>query len=451
MQITAPINSFSNGFNTQDDIFGRIKLHRFIMKVAKNAPDKSLVLALDDKWGNGKTSFVQMMKSEIEKNHSNDFDVIYFDAFKSDYQSDPFVALTASIYSLINKDEGKLKLLSKELLEIGKKIGAAFAINGAKFAISTLSGGLLSGTSFEKASDTLTDSISSSVEGYIEEKIKTSKNELAAIERFGELLTEIHKESERKIIFIIDELDRARPDFSLDLLEKIKHIFSVEGVIFLLVMNREQFEKSVECRYGNINSRLYLNKFVHYWFSLPKINHLSPDCMKNQNQSTINRYLLNIDRGNNLLTRNGKLINLLSYLLDVNDCSLREAERCYSVFTVLDSPNKIHDYSTDFDKVALAFVAFLKVHNSQLLSKLIYKACTIEELFTNLSLSLSPPHILAEMYILKNILEYHFATEEQLIEYRSRGKFNEFEGGYGRRTMIFEPAFEMLEGFDVGY
>lgn len=451
MQITAPINSFSNGFSTQDDIFGRVKLHKFIMRVAKNAPDKSLVLALDDKWGNGKTSFVQMMQSEIKINHSDDFDVIYFDAFKSDYQSDPFVALTASIYSLINKDEGKLKSLSKELLDIGKKLGAAFAINGAKFAISTLSGGLLTGTNLEKAGEVITDSISSSVEKYIEEKIKTSENELATIERFGEVLTEIHKESGRKIIFIIDELDRARPDFSLDLLEKIKHIFSVQGVIFLLVINREQFEKSVECRYGNINSRLYLNKFVHYWFSLPKQNYLSPECVNSINHTTTKKYLLSIDKGNNLLTRNGKLLNTLSYLIDVNECSLREAERCYSVFTVIDSPNKIHDYSTDYDKVALALVAFLKVHNTQLLSKLVYKTCSTEDLLMNLSVTLAPPYDIPELYILNNLLQYHFATDEQLIDFRGRGKYSDLEGGYGRRVRIFEPAFEMVEGFEVGY
>ncbi|ECH5401934.1 hypothetical protein FPX58_12235, partial [Salmonella enterica] len=210
MRMTAPIKSFSDGFSENDDIFERKKLHDIIMRVATNAPDKSLVLALDDKWGNGKTSFVKMMESEINKNHSDDFEVIYFDAFKSDYQSDPFVALTSNIYSLINKSDGTLKTLCDELLDIGKKLGASFVINGAKFAISTLSGGLLSGTVFDKATDAITDSISSPVEEYIESKIKNSESEIAIIERFGDLLTKICEQSGKKIFFIIDELDRAR-------------------------------------------------------------------------------------------------------------------------------------------------------------------------------------------------------------------------------------------------
>lgn len=449
MRMTAPVRSFSDGFNENDDIFGRKKLHDIIMRVATNAPDKSLVLALDDKWGNGKTSFVKMMESEINKNHSDTFQVIYFDAFKSDYQSDPFVALTANIYSLVSKEEGKLKSLGQELLNVGKKLGASFAINGAKFAISTFSGGLLSGTALEKAGETITDAISSPVEEYIEEKIKTSENELATIERFGSLLTEIHKESGKKILFIIDELDRARPDFSLDLLEKIKHIFSVEGVVFLLVVNREQFEKSIECRYGNINSRLYLNKFVHYWFVLPKRSYLSSDCLNNFNHSTIKRYLLTIDEGNNFLTRNGSLLNILAYLLEVHGCSLREAERCYSVFAVIGNANKIHNMTNDVYKVAMGLVAFLKVHNPHLLSDIIYKKHDLIEIFPKLSITKSHNNEVSELHFLGHLLQYHYTSNEQLKDPETQKRFADIHSFYGRKVMLLENMYELVEGFDV--
>lgn len=451
MRMTAPTKSFSDGFSENDDIFGRKKLHNIIMRVTANAPDKSLVLALDDKWGNGKTSFVKMMESEINKNHSEKFQVIYFDAFKSDYQSDPFVALTSNIYSLVSNEQGKLKTLGEELLNVGKKLGASFAINGAKFAISTFSGGLLSGTSLDKASDAITDTISSPVEAYIEEKIKTSENELAAIEQFGCLLTKIHKESGRKIFFIIDELDRARPDFSLDLLEKIKHIFSVEGVVFLLVVNREQFEKSIECRYGNINSRLYLNKFVHYWFTLPKRSYLSSDCLNRYNHSTIKQYLLSIDNENRLLTRNGPLVNILSYLLEVNGCSLREAERCYSVFAVIDEPSKINDYTNDTYKIAIGLVAFLKVYNPLLLSGIIFKRYNLNEILPQLSISNSHMADVSEIYFLQRLLQYHYTSDEQLKDPETQKLFSDIHGFYGRRVMLLENIYEVVEGFEISY
>ncbi|HHD7242301.1 TPA: P-loop NTPase fold protein, partial [Enterobacter cloacae] len=198
MRLTAPVKKFTDGFSECDDIFGRKKLHDTIMRVATNAPDKSLVLALNDEWGNGKTSFVKMMSSEINNNASDKFDVIYFDAFENDYQSDPFVSLTSKIYSLIKKEEGKLKNLGQELLAIGKKLGASFALNGAKFAVSTLTSGLVSGSTLEKASDVISDALSTPIEDYIEEKIKKSESELVTIEQFRGLLTRIHKNSDKK-------------------------------------------------------------------------------------------------------------------------------------------------------------------------------------------------------------------------------------------------------------
>nr|WP_304186557.1 P-loop NTPase fold protein [Hafnia alvei] len=453
MRMTAPVRNFTDGFSDNDDIFNRKKLHDIIIRVASNAPDKSLVLALDDKWGNGKTSFVKMMSSEVKLNHSEQFEVIYFDAFESDYQSDPFVALTSKIYSLVEKENGKLKNLGQELLSIGKKLGASFALNGVKFAVSTLTSGLVSGSTLEKAGDAISNSLSSPIEDYIEEKIKTSDNELATIEQFGALLTKIHKESGKKIIFVIDELDRARPDFALDLLEKIKHIFSVEGFIFLLVINRNQFEKSIECRYGNINSRLYLNKFIHYWFTLPKVSYLSNDCRMQYKHSTLTRYLVSLDEGNNILSRNSNLTKTLSYLLEVNGCSLREAERCYSVFAVMEGSRNINNYSVDLYKVSMGFMAFLKVHDQSLLDRIINKRVNTKEVFLELNISLKDTAEIPEIFLLNHALNYHFSTDEELREFRAKSNqqtiYDEIEGGYGRRVNFLEKMYENIEGFNI--
>ena len=39
---------------------------------------------------------------------------------------------------------------------------------------------------------------------------------------------------------MIDELDRCRPTFALDVLEKIKHIFDVPGVFFVAALNKKR-------------------------------------------------------------------------------------------------------------------------------------------------------------------------------------------------------------------
>jgi DNA polymerase III delta prime subunit len=50
--------------------------------------------------------------------------------------------------------------------------------------------------------------------------------------RFQGKLKEIITVTNNKTLIIIDELDRARPDYALDLLERIKHLFSVDGLFF---------------------------------------------------------------------------------------------------------------------------------------------------------------------------------------------------------------------------
>lgn len=448
MRLTAPVKAFSEGFSESDDIFDRKKLHDIIMRVATNAPDKSLVLALDDQWGNGKTSFVKMMASEININHANQFDVIYFDAFENDYQSDPFVALTSKIYSLVEKEEGKLKSLGQDLLKAGKKLGASFALNGAKFAVSTLTGGLVSGSAIEKAGEAISDSISSPLETFIEEKIKSSEEELATINSFRSLLTKIHKESGKKVLFIIDELDRARPDFALDLLEKIKHIFSVEGFVFLLVINRSQFEKSIECRYGNINSRLYLNKFIHYWFTLPKKSFFAEGCKIGYERSTLTHYLLNIDQGN-LLSRNGALVKTLAYLLEINNCSLREAERCYSTFAVMTTPEEINTYRHEIFHVAIGLVAFLKVYNQELLLDIMHRNIDLEEALSKLPMSVNKSQEITEAYYIAMLLRYHYFTDEELSSPEIKNEYSFMTGVANRRQHWLETMFDKVQGFTV--
>ena len=84
------------------------------------------------------------------------------------------------------------------------------------------------------------------------------------------------KESDKNIIFFIDELDRCKPKFSIELLESIKHLFSMKGVIFVISLDKEQLGHSIANIYGtNMDTEGYLRRFFDYDFKLP-----SPDKIK---------------------------------------------------------------------------------------------------------------------------------------------------------------------------
>ncbi|WP_299155878.1 P-loop NTPase fold protein [uncultured Christiangramia sp.] len=76
----------------------------------------------------------------------------------------------------------------------------------------------------------------------------------------------------KPIIFIIDELDRCRPNYAVSILEQIKHFFSVPNIVFVLSIDKKQLGNAIRGVYGSdrINSDEYLRRFIDVEYSIPK-------------------------------------------------------------------------------------------------------------------------------------------------------------------------------------
>ncbi len=109
----------------------------------------------------------------------------------------------------------------------------------------------------------------------IDEFWKREDGRRTAMEQFRKLLGEIVEKN--KLIFVIDELDRCRPDYALSLLETIKHFFAVENVHFVLGVNLSELKNMVKVRYGLSTADAYLQKFIHLNMSLPARAGLRPE------------------------------------------------------------------------------------------------------------------------------------------------------------------------------
>lgn len=453
MYFSGALDRFENGFSQDSDIFNRKPLFNLIMNFVNKSPENGLVLALDDKWGNGKTSFLKMMVSELNNNEEFNINVIYYDAFENDYHTDPFVSLTSEIYQSLNNDKSKVERLQSSLVEAGKKVGASLFKGSLNYAINTATGGLLNGSTIESAKDSFSKAINDPIEQYIEEKIKSGKKEKADIANFKVTLESIYQKHNTKTVFIIDELDRARPDFSLDLLEKIKHLFSVNGFAFILSVNREQFEKSIEQRYGSIDSRTYLNKFVNYWFTLPKVSAVEGDFGSRFRTSTTTSYLLNLDKNTHLFSRNGAFLNTLTFLIDANEYSLREAERCYALLCGIDNKEAINNFSSSTYHVLLSLIAFLKVVNPELLTDIIHKRKTKDEVIKSLNTkNVEVGKFSTDLYQVIHLLKYHYATQQELDEARNNKIFSDIElFRFGnKRQDVFQDMNYIIENLHIG-
>lgn len=218
------------------------------------------VLAVNNKWGTGKTTFIKMWEQYLKK---NEFKTLYFNAWENDFEKDVLVALLAELEVLrdTKTEDGFKKVLTKAT-PLLKKAGLGLVKGLAKkVGADELVQALIDGT----AEATL-QGLENEIESYTNRK-KGIQDFRETLEAFVELLGK-----GKPVVFIIDELDRCRPSYAVEVLEQIKHLFSVSGIVFVLAIDKEQLGHAVRGVYGSdkIDADEYLRRFIDLEYSIPE-------------------------------------------------------------------------------------------------------------------------------------------------------------------------------------
>ena len=269
------------GFTAEKDIFGRAEFGKGLSNLLQASEDP-MVIVLDGPWGSGKTIFIKMLAGLLRQ---NGHPVIYFDAFKSDFLDDAFLALAGEVIGLSQTLKNEATPAHKKFLNRAARTARTVVRSGAKLGIKAATLGALDAADVsELASITkdIADETSKQADEYISSLLSRQIDERKNIDKLRESISELAtilaeklKTSDddfsiRQLVFIVDELDRCRPNFALEILEKIKHIFSVTGIHFILVTHLEQLESSVRFNYGaDVEARDYLQKFYNLIVHLP--------------------------------------------------------------------------------------------------------------------------------------------------------------------------------------
>lgn len=238
-------------------------------------------IAIDAEWGGGKSWFVRNWKADLEQ---NDFNVIYLDAFESDYIEDPFLTISMEIANKIEATEGK-----KSIDELKKAIGNAYraVLPNLPMLLWSLSTSLIgagywgqqvaetfknakesAGELGEKAGELLNEKL----KGHLQAQVENYENEKESLNYFKAELTKVAEKLDKPLVFIIDELDRCKPEFSIRLIERIKHFFDIPNIVFVLAINKKQLEESINSFYGFQTANNYLEKFIDFNIKLFNIN-----------------------------------------------------------------------------------------------------------------------------------------------------------------------------------
>jgi len=237
--------------------------------------NQPFVISVQAPWGWGKTTFIKMWKAQLE---SLGHVCFYFNAWENDFVEDPLIAFVGEINkTIIDKSpKGQISIQIKKLQTVGGRI----IRRALPLTIQIATQGLLGQESVKKVSDLLFNSggdVASFASELAEEKMRQYENDKNGIQEFKNELTKITKSisvgngKKSPVVFFIDELDRCRPDFSISLLERIKHILSVEGIVFVLGVDRRQIEQSIKSLYGQeMNEDGYIRRFIDLSVNLPE-------------------------------------------------------------------------------------------------------------------------------------------------------------------------------------
>ena len=259
------------GFTPAKDIFKRQVFGQGLTRLVGSVDD-SLVLALDGAWGSGKTTFLRMWAGSLRQ---AGFPVIYYDAFQDDHHQDAFLALTGQIGVLAQKSGETNQPAFDRYMRAAKKLGTSLLKRSPRVAIRVASAGLIDLADLEGVADTAVETVRDEAEDIFSTLLDEYLKDQDTRQQFRNCLTslagDLGEADAQPLIFIIDELDRCRPNFALEILENLKHFFSVPGIKFVLGANMAQLENSISAAYGaEIDARTYLQKFIHLRLRLPE-------------------------------------------------------------------------------------------------------------------------------------------------------------------------------------
>ena len=333
-------------FVTQDE-FKRKPIAENIIRLLTSDIDLS-PMVIDGGWGTGKTEFCQKLIRLMQQQHP-DYQPVYIDAFRSDHSGEPLLALLAEIIKactpegsdekLIEEHKDRIRRITKAAGFLMKTVAKAAVGHVLKQNTDDLAEELQQIMNDDQEADSLAETVTdaaatiashtidATVEALLKEQIEAEKN----LETLKACLKELA--AEKPIILFIDELDRCRPDYAVDMLEVIKHVFDVENVKVVLVTNTKQLRAAINHRYGmEVDAQKYLDKFLKYSFALPDkvvarfeedralvaVEHFKQLIRKSRMASELQAL---IDE------RSPTIIGFISDMIERNNISLRETER----------------------------------------------------------------------------------------------------------------------------
>lgn len=289
------------------------------------------VIVLDGPWGSGKSTFAKQWAGHLR---SNGHPVVWVDAFETDHHDDAFIPMMLPIVSILQDRQRQDRTVSNLLTQLtsaAKNIApilAAAAVDAGLIVTSnlTLVGKL--GMMTLKAAPDLRKLAREREDTAFDKRLEQARETAASLKKFQQQLKLVVAAlaspdgCSKPLVFIIDELDRCKPDFALQVLERMKHVFGVEGICFVLVTHLDELAAMVRRAYGLTDPEHYLDKFYHLRMDIERL-------LSSGGRNARIEYLAHLVHSMkvSLPEANAYVLPTINNLIDVHEVPLRSVER----------------------------------------------------------------------------------------------------------------------------
>ena len=246
---------------------------------------RNYILNLNSEWGSGKTYFLKRWAEDLKARHP----VVYVDAWQQDYSDDPLMTVISSMVSQLREQAGRAE--DNTAISVIGKAGGLF-----KALAPVVVGGVTKKFTGIDFAAVMNDAEGASAESDIKDEDGNTLDMSAAASKAVQYMLDEHEGKAKAITALkqsvsqwleavkgltdkqypafvfIDELDRCRPSYAVEMLETIKHIFDIKGVVFVVATDTRQLQHAVRVVYGQgFDADIYLGRFFNTRYALKKM------------------------------------------------------------------------------------------------------------------------------------------------------------------------------------
>ncbi|MEN6339284.1 MAG: P-loop NTPase fold protein, partial [Clostridiaceae bacterium] len=317
------------------------------------------VIALDSPWGTGKTRFVKMLRNYLEDRTKEmgdeslpgknaQFNVIYYNSWETDYAND---ALEPLLFTILDSQALEIEKSEEDYIELRK-----VAVDLVKVAGLALSKHIIGEEGTKLLEGGLKAIFKKKEDPFVE-----FGNRKGLYEKFRKYLGNVIDCTQKKLVIIVDELDRCRPTFAIQTLELAKHLFAVKNIAFIFALDIEQLSHSAKTLYGTgMNTSGYLCRFFDSVtkLSVPDIRTFIGELLSNLSYYKKNQ--------SHFLVNNAEFLAQLSEIFDL---SLRDITTIISAYKCM-LIAFLNEYKDYLEHQAYLFFLVIKYKNIELFNEI---------------------------------------------------------------------------------